>query len=128
VPRKQEADHLTAPHVLTAADRGIHRFEAGQHATVRDRQDGPVDHDAGEMHDAVGGGADRRPGGTGDVDAAVTRSVRRRRGEERAHDRVRCRQRPGPRSGGDQHGEEEVHADSVRARSRATGRGGEISG
>jgi hypothetical protein len=94
---EEHADHLTAPHVIACLDHGIHRFEARQHPTgMLDRQHRPVDHEAGEVHHAVGRRPNRDARRRADVDAAMAAPVRGGRRDIGPDDRVRRGDRPRP--------------------------------
>ena len=75
----ERADHVAAAHHVSLGHGGRHRFEARQQpARVGYRDERPVDHDAGEMHGAVGRRAHDGVG-RADVDAAVPGRVAGRR-------------------------------------------------
>jgi hypothetical protein len=97
VPRDEDADHLTAAHVLARGDHGIHRFEARQQpAAVIDRQHRTIDDEPGEVHHPVVGRPDRGADRCDQIHAPVPAPVRAVGRHERTRHRMRRRHRPAP--------------------------------
>ena len=128
VPGLEGADDLTPPNSIALGHERGHRFERRQHAArVLERQHRSVDDDPSEVHDPVRGGVNHGRRAL-DVDAAVSRTVRRGGGEVGASDDARWVNGPQPvrgrgrdsTGGHEQQGEEQVHAPSVRRDRSAT--------
>ncbi|MDJ0322263.1 hypothetical protein QMG61_00595 [Cryobacterium sp. PH31-AA6] len=119
--RGDVTDQLAAADLVADRDDRDHGLHTrGQVTGVAEREHGAVDDDAGERHDAVGHGEDRRLRGCRQVQAPVARGVVGGGRHELGHDRVRRGQRPGPRR-------RQRHADGDEGGGRKRG-GGEHSG
>ena len=100
MPGQQRSDRLSGLDAITLAHGRVDGLDRHKQRSRPDRHEGPIDDDPGEVHDAARRRAHGRPArGRGEIDAAVSGTVRGRGSEEGAQDDAGPLGGPGPRGG-----------------------------